>query len=364
MQGAVAGCNVQLIHMGETIVPQPTYQKIERIWIGTGRFLKERAERSAARSMHLYDEVITPKLEGKPKEIAEQLRPVVEKAARFSGWSNVASEIYLAGIGVGLSVVLVKSIKDQGIGKTLMGDPAHHKRGLVHIPISASEAVVAALRRKQPQPTEETKPREPRETSPPPPPPPEKPRLFPLSGADRFAFTAGMFSPTRLRNLDERGLRIYMTLFESDIKDSTLRLDRMSPMLLKHLGAVIALLPTEDMRKIAIRHLTHGGLLMWDNYRHDHPPEKDQWSIRNNHVHFDTFYNWLRSQQGQYDARWIDGLLGRAWRSVPDLLDAFARETGYSLRAHLALRDESAISSIAEAIQWLKFWYDAAPYEV
>lgn len=49
---------------------------------------------------------VTDRLEGKPREIAQRLRPQVELAAKAAGWSETFVELYVAGSALALTTII------------------------------------------------------------------------------------------------------------------------------------------------------------------------------------------------------------------------------------------------------------------
>lgn len=76
-----------------------------------GQFVKEKIIDPHTPEAHYQDIMkkyfwATDRLEGRPREIAQRLRPQVELAAKAAGWSQTFAELYLAGSALALTTII------------------------------------------------------------------------------------------------------------------------------------------------------------------------------------------------------------------------------------------------------------------
>lgn len=76
-----------------------------------GRFVQEKIIDPHTPEAHYQDIMkkyfrVTDRLEGKPREIAQRIRPQVELAVKAAGWSQTFAELYLAGSAITITAIL------------------------------------------------------------------------------------------------------------------------------------------------------------------------------------------------------------------------------------------------------------------
>lgn len=98
----------------------------ERVFVGVGRptFLERHTPRAHSEAIMQRYFWVGDHLEGKPKEIFDNLKPLAEKSAKVAGWTQTITEVYMAGQAVALAAFLAgrkilsfrkaKSINPQG----------------------------------------------------------------------------------------------------------------------------------------------------------------------------------------------------------------------------------------------------------
>lgn len=83
----------------------------EIVYTGFGKFVQEKIIAPHTPEAH-YQKIMqkyfwaTDRLEGKPREIAQRIRPQVELAAKAAGWSETFAELYLAGSALALTTII------------------------------------------------------------------------------------------------------------------------------------------------------------------------------------------------------------------------------------------------------------------